>query len=187
MLLTLEQLNLNEDELGTFLNFIYEAEDHPEKELYFRFIDEATKEQKLGLLTKLASELYEKENLTEIKDPNKQGHLLKGLASHAGMVAGLGVFWVAYRAIRAALDKCSRKCSIMKANTFMRQKCMAECNVGQMKQAAAAAAKIKCAAGDEKCVAKKKELVAKYNKKAVDAENKHRGYKEKHKQLRYTV
>jgi len=68
MLFTLQDLNINEQEMGTFLNFIYEAEDHPEKDMYAKFIDEATTDQKLGLLTNLAIELYEKENLTELKD-----------------------------------------------------------------------------------------------------------------------
>lgn len=177
-MLTFDQINLTEDELSEYMIYIYEAEDHPEKEMYAKFIGEATLDQKIGLLNQM---------ILEVQDPSKQGHLRKGVMSHLGVVAGLGVFWLAYRGIRAAFDKCSRKCSIAKTNTFMRQKCMAECNVGQAKNAAAAATKISCASGDSKCEAKKKELIAKHNKKMADAQNKHLAYKEKHKKLRYTV
>lgn len=177
-MLTLEQLNLSEEDLNFYLKFIYEAEDHPEKEHYHKFIDEATMDQKLGLLNILVS---------EIKDPEKQGHLRKAFMSRVGQVAGLGVFWAAYRGIRAAVDKCSRKCSVAAANTFMRQKCMAECKVGEMNSAIGAANKIQCGPKDPGCPEKKKEMIAKYQQKLTDAKNKHQRYVEKHKKLRYTV
>ena len=75
----------------------------------------------------------------------------------------------------------------MKPNTFMRQKCMAECNVHEMEQAVQAANKIKCGPKDKECPEKKKEMIKKYQQKLVDAKNKHLRYVEKHKKLRYTV
>ena len=183
-MLTLKQLNLSEEELGQFLNYIYEAEDHPEKDLYAQFIDEATLDHKLGLLV---AEARKMESLEEIKDTTKQGHLAKGVASVAGVVAGLGIFWVAYRGIRAAFDKCSRKCSAGGLNTFMRQQCMAKCKIGEMASAVGAANKINCPPGDAKCPEKKKAMIQKYQTKLAAAKNKSQRYDEKHKKLRYTV
>ncbi len=82
-MLTLKHINLTEEELGMILNFIYEAEDRSEKAMYAKFIDEATLDQKLGLL------------VMELKDVTKQGHLRKGVMSNLGR--GLLHFWTAYR------------------------------------------------------------------------------------------
>ncbi len=181
-MLTLQQLNLTEAELGQFLNSIYEMEDHPEKEYYAKFIDEATLDEKLGLATLEATKMMLNE-----KDPTKVGHLKKGAMSALGQVAGLGVFWMAYRGIRAAFDKCSRKCKIGGTNTFIRQKCMAGCNAAMADQAVAAAKKVNCAPGDSACEGKKKDLIQKKQQEAAEKRNKYQAYKEKHKKLRYTV
>lgn len=181
-MLTLEQLNFTEQEVGDFLNMIYELEDNPEKEMYSRFIDEASLDQKLGLLTLEAEKMMMLE-----KDPTKVGHLKKAAMSALGQVGGLGVFWTAYRGIRATFDKCSRKCKIMGTNTFIRQKCMAGCNAALADQAIAAAKKVKCAPGDAKCESDKKALIAKKQKEAAEKRNKYQAYKEKHKNIRFTV
>lgn len=180
MLLTLEQINLTEEEVGTVLNFIYESEEHPEKDMYAKFIDEATLDQKLSLLTLEADKMAIK-----AKDPSKQGHIGKGIASAVG--AGLfGVFWVAYRIVRAIKSKCSRKCSVVGLNTLLRQKCMAECNVTEAKGAMAAAGKVQCK-GDAKCETKKKEMLGKWKEKLGNAANKAQAYKEKHKKVAFTM
>jgi len=171
-MLTLKHLNLNEEELGLMLNFIYEAEEHPEKDLYAQFIDEATLDQKLGLL------------VMELKDVSKQGHLLKSTASYAGRA--LLPFWTAYRVIRAFMEKCSRKCGAISGNTFMRQKCMAKCKSDEAAKSLAATGKIQCG-GDKKCEEKKKSLQAKWKTKATAAAQKAQRYTEKHKKLAFTV
>jgi len=172
-MLTLEQLNINEQELDQALNFIYESGDHPEKDMYIKFIKEdATLDQKMALM------------MNEIQDPNKQGHIGKAIASVAGRM--FGPFWLAYRLIRAFTEKCSRKCKVIGTNTFIRQQCMAKCNAQEGLKAAAAAAKIKCS-GDASCEEKKKEMVKKYKSKAAEAQNKYERYKEKHKKLAFTV
>lgn len=180
MFITLENLNLTENELDELLNFIYEAEDHPEKEMYFKFIGEATLDEKLGLTQKLMIEAE-----AEAKGKGV-GHLKKGAMSMAGQVGGLGVFWVAYRVIKAMKDKCSRKCSVIGTNTFMRQKCMADCQAQEAAKSLAAASKVSCK-GDSACESKKKELIAKWKKKAAEAADKKKRYAEKHKKLAYTV
>lgn len=180
MLLTLEQLNLTEEDVGVVLNFIYEAEEHPEKDMYTKFIDEATLDQKLSLLTLEADKMAIK-----AKDPSKQGHIGKGIASVVG-VALFGPFWMAYRIIRAVNQKCSRKCSVTGLNTLLRQKCMAECNVAEAKGALAAAGKVQCK-GDAKCETKKKEMLNKWKEKLGNAANKAKAYKEKHKKVAFTV
>jgi hypothetical protein len=178
-MLTLKQINLSEEELGQVLNFIYEAEEDPDRDMYARFIkEEATLEQKLNLLQIEALKV-------KAEDPSKVGHLKKGAASMVG--AGLfGLFWVAYRVIRAAKNKCSRKCSVIGLNTLLRQKCMAECNVGEAKSAMAAAGKVQCK-GDQKCEEKKKKMVAKWKDKMNNAANKAAAYKKKHKDVAFTL
>ncbi len=177
---TLEELNFSEQDVNEFLGIIYES--HPESDMYTKFVSEASLDQKLGLLTMEATKMMINE-----KDPTKVGHLKKGAMSTLGLVGGLGVFWLAYRGIRAAFDKCSRKCSVAKINTFMRQKCMAGCNAAMADQAITAAKKVKCAPGDSKCESKKKELISQKQKDAAKKRNKYQAYKEKHKKLRYTM
>jgi hypothetical protein len=110
---------------------------------------------------------------------------MKGAASMAG--AGLfGLFWVAYRIIKAVKSKCSRKCSVVGLNTLMRQKCMAECNVTEAKAAMAAAGKVQCK-GDTGCEAKKQKMVAKWKDKMSNAVNKAAAYKKKHKDVAFTL
>jgi hypothetical protein len=171
-MLTLKQLNLSEEELTEMLSFIFENSDNPEKEFYLRFVKEATLEQKMILM------------MTEASPEYKTKHIKKGVMS--GLGALFGPFWIAKRAIQAFYDKCSRKCSIGGLNTFMRQKCMAECQVGQADRRMAAAQKISCA-GNKECEDKKKGLIQKYKEQAAKARNKHLAYKEKHKDVRFTV
>lgn len=170
---TLEQLNLTEQELGDMLNLIYEFEDRPEKEMYAKFIKEdATLDQKLALL------------MMEVKEPTVK-HGGKAVSSWAGAFL-FGPFWVAYRLIKAVKEKCSRKCSLMKLNTFIRQKCMVECNLEEAKKAHAATAKINCK-GKAECEQKKKDLAAKWARKVTELSAKLKGYQEKHKKLAFTV
>ena len=172
-MLTLEQLNMSESDLNDMLNFIFEHSTHPEKDLYMKFVKEdATLNQKIAILMMEASPEY------------KTKHIKKGAMSAIGAL--FGPFWVAKRAIQAFYDKCSRKCSIGGLNTFMRQKCMAECQVGQADRRLAAAQKISCA-GNSECETKKKGLIQKYKEQAAKARNKHLAYKEKHKDVRFTV
>lgn len=171
-MIKLEQINITEAELGEMLNFIYEAENHPEKARYAKFIGEATLDQKLGLL------------VLELKDVSKQGHLRKSGMSLLG-VAFLP-FWTAYRIIRAFNEKCSRKCGAVSANTFMRQQCMARCKSEEATKTLEATGKIKCN-GDAKCEEKKKKLVAKWKTKSTEAAQKAQRYKEKHKKLAFTL
>ncbi len=177
-MLTLQHINLTEEELGAFLNFLFEGSD--EQELYEKFIGEATLDQKLGLLEKEAIDTM----LTEESPEYKTKHIRKGIMSSLGTL--LGPFWVAKRAIQAMKDKCSRKCSIGGLNTFMRQKCMAECHKREADAAVTAATKISCA-GNKQCDEKKKGLIQKYKEKAAKAANKALAYKEKHKKVRFTV
>lgn len=179
MLFTLQELNINEQDLDEVLNFIYKTEEDKDKDLYARFIKEdATLDQKLNLLQMEAMKV-------QAKDPSKQGHLMKGAASMAG--AGIfGIFWVAYRIIRAVKNKCSRKCSVIGLNTLLRQKCMAECNVKEAKAAMAAAGKIQCK-GDAGCETKKKKMITKWKDKMNNAANKATSYAKKHKDVAFTL
>lgn len=177
-MLTLKQINLNEEELGLMLNFIYEAEENVEKDLYARFIKEdATLDQKLNLLQMEAMKV-------QAKDPTKQGHIGKAIASVGGQL--FGPFWIAYRLIRAFTEKCSRKCKVIGTNTFIRQKCMAECDAAEAIKAVAAVNKIQCK-GDAGCEGKKKTMMKKYKDKAANAASKVQRYKEKHKKLAFTI
>jgi hypothetical protein len=171
-MITLEELNITEQELDQMLNFIYEASENEEREMYARFIKEdATLDQKLALL------------ISEVKEP-KQGHMGKAVMSAAGTL--FGPFWVAYRLIKAVKEKCSRKCSVMKTNTFIRQKCMVECKLEEAKKSQAAAAKINCK-GKPECESKKKAMQSKWASRVQELSSKLKRYQEKHKKLMFTV
>jgi hypothetical protein len=43
--------------------------------------------------------------------------------------------WAAYRAIRGAIDKCTKKCGTFEINTSRRQHCMIKCKTDVLKQA----------------------------------------------------
>ena len=88
IMFTLQQINLSEEEVGQMLNFIYEAEEHPEKDLYARFIKEdATLDQKLSMLEGLVLEAKDASG-AKVQDPNKQGHLRKAVSSVVGQLTG---------------------------------------------------------------------------------------------------
>jgi hypothetical protein len=180
-MLTLEQININEQELDQILNFIFENGDHPEKEMYLKFIKEdATLDQKLVIATMEATD----SSGAKVRDPSKQGHMAKAVGSVAGQL--FGPFWLAYRVIRAFTDKCSRKCKVIGTNTFIRQKCMAGCSAQEASKSLAAVAKIQCK-GDAGCETKKKSLQDKWSKKAAEAKAKHERYAQKHKKLAFTI
>jgi hypothetical protein len=167
MLLTLEQINLEEQELDQVLNFLYEIDNPEEASLYARFIKEdATLDQKLIMIEAEMAKV-------KAKDPTKQGHMGKAVASVAGQL--FGPFWIAYRLIKAFTTKCSRKCKVIGTNTFIRQKCMAECDAAEAAKAVGAVNKIQCK-GDKSCETKKAKMMQKFKDKAANAAEKSKRY-----------
>jgi len=77
--------------------------------------------------------------------------LRKTYMSQAGSGGGLNLMWLAYRAVRAQFDKCTRGCGTFEFNTSRRQHCMIQCKVDKAKKELAAAQKSK----DEKQIIKK--------------------------------
>ena len=83
--------------------------------------------------------------------------LRKSYMGQAGSGSGLNVFWVAYRAIRAKFDKCTKTCGKYEVNTSRRQHCMILCKLKKAQGELAAAQKL----GDAKKIAKSKAAVVK--------------------------
>jgi len=89
-------------------------------------------------------------------------HYRKAIMSYLGTAGG--VFWLAYRVVRAFMDKCSAKCGVLRPNFLQRQHCMARCKVEYYKKLIAAAKGVNCK-GDAACEARKRGEVAKFEKK----------------------
>jgi hypothetical protein len=89
-------------------------------------------------------------------------HYRKAIMSYVG--ASAGPFWLAYRVVRAFMDKCSAKCGVLRLNFLQRQHCIARCKVEYYKKLIAAAKSVNCK-GDSTCEARKKGEVAKFEKK----------------------
>jgi len=105
---------------------------------------------------------------------------IRPITKTAMSVAGIGIGpinYVIYRAVRAAVDKCSGACGTFALNTPKRQICMAKCNVVALtSQIGNAKKSISRCKGDKSCIHSVNKLVSDLEQKISKAKEKYASY-----------